>query len=66
MLKGTIAECPACHGQDLDQLLSGFAVSSEGIRQASAKAARRAAAPAPISGNRKSPTRNTCKKHAEE
>jgi putative FmdB family regulatory protein len=28
-----IATCPACHGQDLQQLVSGFAVNSEGTRQ---------------------------------
>ena len=41
VLKGTVAECPACQGQDLEQLISGFAVSSEGIRQANLQAARR-------------------------
>ena len=41
VLKGTVAECPVCHGQDLEQLISGFAVSSEGIRQANLQAARR-------------------------
>lgn len=33
--------CPACKSQDIEQLLSGFAVSSEGISQARLKAARR-------------------------
>ena len=28
-----ILACPSCHGQDLEQLLSLFAVSSEGTRQ---------------------------------
>jgi putative FmdB family regulatory protein len=35
------AACPACQSQDIEQLLSGFAVSSEGISQARLKAARR-------------------------
>lgn len=41
VLKTTVAACPACQSQDLEQLLSGFAVSSEGIRQANVKNARR-------------------------
>lgn len=43
VLKNTVAACPQCESQDLEQILSGFAVSSDGIRQANAKAARRAA-----------------------
>jgi putative FmdB family regulatory protein len=42
VLKGTEVACPSCHGADLEQLLSGFAVSSDGIRQSNALAARRA------------------------
>src|SRR5260370_95601 len=38
----TVPECPACHGQDLEQLLSGFAVSSEGMRLSNAAKSRRA------------------------
>ena len=41
VLKGTVAECPACHGQELEQLISGFAVSSDSTRQANLQAARR-------------------------
>jgi putative FmdB family regulatory protein len=41
VLKGTVAECPACHGQELEQLISGFAVSSDATRQANLQAARR-------------------------
>ena len=41
VLKGTTAECPSCKGRNLEQLLSGFAVSSEGIRMANVKDARR-------------------------
>lgn len=33
--------CPSCQSKDIEQLLSGFAVSSEGISQARLKAARK-------------------------
>ena len=41
VLKNTVAACPACQSQDLEQLISGFSVSSESSRQANLKAARR-------------------------
>jgi putative FmdB family regulatory protein len=41
VLKTTVAACPACQSQELEQLISGFAVSSEASRQANVKAARR-------------------------
>jgi len=41
VLKGTVAVCPECQSQELEQLISGFAVSSEGIRTANVQAARR-------------------------
>jgi putative FmdB family regulatory protein len=41
VLKNTVVACPSCQGQDLEQLISGFAVSSDSIRQANLKAARR-------------------------
>jgi putative FmdB family regulatory protein len=41
VLSATVPACPACEGRDLDQLLSGFAVSSDGIRQANVQSARR-------------------------
>jgi putative FmdB family regulatory protein len=41
VLKTTVAACPACQSQELEQLISGFAVSSESISQANVKAARR-------------------------
>jgi len=41
ILKTTVAACPGCQSQDLEQLLSGFSVSSDAIRQANVKAARR-------------------------
>lgn len=43
VLKGTVLACPACQGQDLERLLSGFAVSTAEMTQARVKAARRAA-----------------------
>ncbi len=43
VLKDTVPACPACQGQDLERLLSGFAVSSEDLRAAHVKSARRAA-----------------------
>jgi putative FmdB family regulatory protein len=42
VLSSTVPACPACQAQDLEQLLSGFAVSSDGIRKANVAAARRA------------------------
>lgn len=41
VLKGGVAACPACQSQDLEQLLSGFAVSTEAMTRARVKAARR-------------------------
>jgi putative FmdB family regulatory protein len=43
VLKNTVATCPACESSDLEQLLSGFAVSSDGSRAANALSARKAA-----------------------
>jgi putative FmdB family regulatory protein len=43
VLKSTVVACPSCQAADLEQLLSGFAVSSDGIRKANALASRRAA-----------------------
>jgi putative FmdB family regulatory protein len=36
-----VPACPSCDSQNVEQLLSGFAVSSEGTRQASLEKARR-------------------------
>lgn len=42
VLKGSATPaCTECKSEDIEQLLSGFAVSSEGISQARLKAARR-------------------------
>ncbi len=40
VLKTTVASCPACESRELEQLISGFAVSSESIRQSNIQAAR--------------------------
>ena len=42
VLKGTVPACPACQKQDLEQLLSSFAVSSAEISKANVKAAKAA------------------------
>jgi putative FmdB family regulatory protein len=40
VLKSTVVACPSCQSADLEQLLSGFAVSSESTRQTNLQAAR--------------------------
>jgi len=35
-----VPECPSCKSQDLEKLISGFAVSSDSIRKANAKSSR--------------------------
>jgi putative FmdB family regulatory protein len=42
VLTSTVVACPACQSPELEQLLSGFAVSSDGTRQANVQAARSA------------------------
>ena len=37
----TTPACPSCESGDLEQLVSGFAVSTESIRQSNLQAARR-------------------------
>jgi putative FmdB family regulatory protein len=41
VLKATVPECPSCQSPELEQLISGFSVSSEAISKANVKAARR-------------------------
>ena len=41
VLKSTVAQCPECQSHELEQLLSGFAVSSEQTRQSNLQTARR-------------------------
>ncbi len=40
VLKDTVPACPSCKGQDLERLLSGFAVSTEEMSRARVKKAR--------------------------
>jgi len=44
VLKTTVPACPECQSQDLEQLLSGFAVSSEEKTRVNVQRARRALA----------------------
>jgi len=41
VLKGTVAACPSCQSQELEQKISSFAMSSESTRQSNLQAARR-------------------------
>jgi putative FmdB family regulatory protein len=41
VLKTTVAACPGCKSRKLEQLLSGFAVSSQTISEANVRDARR-------------------------
>jgi putative FmdB family regulatory protein len=40
VLKGTVIACPSCQSQELEQQVSGFAVSSAEISRSNVKAAR--------------------------
>ena len=43
LVRGDVApECPACHGTELERLLSAFGVSSKAIRQSNLQKARKA------------------------
>ena len=41
ILSNTVVECPACRSVELERLISGFAVSSEGTRQGNLESTRR-------------------------
>ena len=66
VLKGTVAECPECKSQDLEQLLSGFAVSSDGSRRANAAASRRAQVNSSTFKEQKVADAEYVRKHADE
>ena len=66
VLKGTVTECPECQSQDLEQMISGFAVSSESIRQSNLQAARRRAQDSKIYKDRKVHEAEEIKEHAAE
>ena len=40
VLKTTVPECPSCQSRELEQLISGFAVSTEAMTRERVKAAR--------------------------
>ena len=42
VLKGSSPACPSCESRELEQLVSGFAVSSDATRRSNSRAARRA------------------------
>ena len=66
VLKTTVVACPSCQSGDLDQLLSGFAVSSDGIRAANAVRARQAAVNSNDHRDKNIAHAEYVKKHAEE
>jgi len=53
VLKETVAECPACKSQDLEQLLSGFAVSTQEMTRARVAKARKAYANSTLARDKK-------------
>ena len=42
VLKSSSPACPSCEGRDLEQLVSGFSVSSDGIRRQNSQSSIRA------------------------
>ena len=44
VLAGTVPACPACHGQELERVVSLFAVSSDGSRKVALSDGRKRAA----------------------
>jgi putative FmdB family regulatory protein len=66
VLKSTSPACPSCQSSDLNQLLSGFAVNSDGIRSANARAARQAAVNSSDHRDKNAAHSEYVKKHAKE
>jgi hypothetical protein len=66
VLNTTLVACPSCQGSDLDQLLSGFAVSSDGSRAANAQSARKAAVNSHEHRDKSVAHSEYVKKHAKE
>ncbi|MBV8728596.1 MAG: hypothetical protein JO336_02180 [Acidobacteriia bacterium] len=64
VLRTTKPECPSCQSTDLEQLVSAFAVSTEEIRQARVKAARRAYATSKNYKDQKVAEADEIKEHA--
>jgi putative FmdB family regulatory protein len=44
VLQNSTPRCPACHGEDLERMLSSFGVSSDGTRRTHLNAEKRKAA----------------------
>lgn len=66
VLASTVVACPSCQSTELDRLLSGFAVSSDGIRRSNAQAARRAAVGGSSYRDEKVAKAEYIKKHADD
>jgi len=66
VLTGTVIACPLCQSGDLEQLLSGFAVNSGGIRAANARNARQAAVNSNDHRDKNAAHAEYVKKHAKE
>jgi len=67
ILKNTVAECPSCHSQDLEQqLVTGFAVSSESIRQSNLQTARKRLASSKNYKDKKIAEAEDVREHAKE
>jgi putative FmdB family regulatory protein len=66
VLKGTLAVCPSCESQELEQMISGFAVSSKEISQANVKAARRQIAASSNYRDKKVAEAEEIKEHSHE
>ncbi len=66
VLARTVPECPSCQSQDLEQLFSTFGMSSDGMRQANALAARRASVQAKDFKDKNVAQAEYVQKHADE
>jgi len=58
--------CPSCHACDLERLLSGFAVSSAGIRDANVRAAKKKAAADPARRDKRIADQEFTREHLVE
>ena len=66
VLKGSTAECPACQSHELEQQISGFAVSSASISQSNLQAARRKARNSSVYKDQRIHEGEEIKEHAAE
>ncbi|HTB10277.1 MAG TPA: FmdB family zinc ribbon protein [Bryobacteraceae bacterium] len=66
VLNGTLVACPSCQSRELEPLLSGFAVSSDGSRTANAQSARQAAVHSREQRDKSVAHSEYVKKHAKE